>query len=354
MKSLKAAFDEYGSPFLETSNDLLVLDTRDIADKEVVDTFFKIEALGMEQYSTFVKERLNERTKPLHDTISKNMLRLFSTPKKRKKTKAQEIMAEVKNDRNLFSRLYVASQVRDGNLDEFFSHENQSCPSSLSDRGKLRLGTKSDIVHCLEETLQEETRLGVFADVVVLDGAAIVNMVSPGSAKTFRDYAQVVFLPYVQTQLDMYQAKRVDIVWDDYRQGSLKEQAREKRGKGVRRRVAPNNAVPKNWGDFLRLADNKKELFAYLSKEVITIQTENQVISTLLEDVVCRPVEGLAPCSHEEADSLMMLHVADAAKQYNTVIVRTVDSDVVVLAVYVFAQLMMHCEWLSVLERSFD
>ena len=36
----------------------------------------------------------------------------------------------------------------------------------------------------------------------------------------------------------------------------------------------------------------------------------------------------------------MMLHVADAAKEYNTVIVRTVDSDVVVLAVYVFAQLM--------------
>ena len=35
----------------------------------------------------------------------------------------------------------------------------------------------------------------------------------------------------------------------------------------------------------------------------------------------------------------MTLHVADAAKQYNTVLVRTVDSDVV-LAVYVFAQLM--------------
>ena len=36
----------------------------------------------------------------------------------------------------------------------------------------------------------------------------------------------------------------------------------------------------------------------------------------------------------------MMVHVADAAKQYNTVIIRTVDSDVVVLAVFVFAQLV--------------
>ena len=35
-----------------------------------------------------------------------------------------------------------------------------------------------------------------------------------------------------------------------------------------------------------------------------------------------------------------MVHVADAAKQYDTVIIHTVDSDVVVLAVFVFAQLM--------------
>lgn len=341
VKALKASFDEYGNPFLESSDDLLVLDTRDIADRAVVDTLYKIEALGLEQYNTFVKERLVERVKPLDDTISKNNLRLFSTPKKRLKTKAQEMMAEIKSDRNLFSRLYVASQVRDGNLDEFFCHENQSCPPSLSDRGKLRLGKKSDIIHCLEDevtTEQEDT--SPFADVVVLDGPAIVHMLKPGSARTFRDYAQDVFLPYVKLQLD--KAQRIDIVWDDYRPGTLKEQTREKRGKGVRRRVAPQNAVPKNWGEFLRHAENKKELFSFLSREVITIPTDKQIISTLLEDVVCRQerhTEGLAPCSHEEADSRVMVHVADAAKEYRTVTIRTVDSDIVVLAVYVFSQL---------------
>ena len=78
----------------------------------------KIEKHGLEQYSTFVKERLVERVKPLDDSIKKNMLHLFSTPKRRQKTKAQEVMAEIKSDSNLFSRLYVASQVRDGNLEE--------------------------------------------------------------------------------------------------------------------------------------------------------------------------------------------------------------------------------------------
>ena len=337
VKALKASFDEFGNPFLESTGDLLVLDTRDIANKAVVDTLYKIKALGLEQYNTFVKERLVERVKPLHDTISKNMLPLFSTPKKRQKTKAQEMMADIKHDRSLFSRLYVACQVRDGNLEEFFSHENQSYPPSLSDRGKLRFGKKSDIIHCLEVNTEDGNPL---SDVIVLDGAAIVNMLRPDSAKTFQDYAKDVFLPYVKSQLD--KAQRVDIVWDDYRQGTLKQQTRDKRGKGVRRRVAPQNALPKNWGEFLKLADNKKELFSFLGREVVSIETEKQVISTLFEDIICRQERntvGLAPCSHEEADSRIMLHVADAAKEYSSVTIRTVDSDVVVLAVYTFAQL---------------
>ena len=94
---------------------------------------------------------------------------------------------------------------------------------------------------------------------MVLDAAAIVSILKPGSAKTFQDYARDVFLPYVKSQVD--EVQRVDIVWDDYRPGTLKEQTREKRGTGVRRHVAPQNAVPQNWGGFLRLADNKKRAF---------------------------------------------------------------------------------------------
>jgi len=90
--------------------------------------------------------------------------------------------------------------------------------------------------------------------------------------KTFCDYARDIFL-----KLQIDKVKRVVVVWDDYRAGSLKQQTQEKRGKEVRRCVAPMNAVPKNWEEFLRLSDNKKELFSYLSREIITIQTEKQV-----------------------------------------------------------------------------
>jgi len=67
------------------------------------------------------------------------------------------------------------------------------------------------------------------------------------------------------------------------------------------------------------------------------MNTTKQVISTHRSDVLCaqpRAVTGLSPCSHEEADTRILIHVEDAVKQGNTkVTIRTVDTDVVVLAV---------------------
>ena len=101
-------------------------------------------------------------------------------------------MAE-KSDCNLFSRLYVASQFRDGNLNDSFSHENQPCPSSLSVRGKLKFGTKSDIVRCLEDAAEEQDDTSV--DVVVLDGLAILYVLKPAAAGTFcESHVHDVFL----------------------------------------------------------------------------------------------------------------------------------------------------------------
>ena len=125
-----------GNPFLEKTQDLLVLDTRDIMETPVAETVRKIESLGEEQYTKFVEERLELCTKPVTDTLPKNKLPLFN----RSQTKTQQMqLAAVKSDCSLFSRLYIACQSRDGDLDQFFSHENQAAPPALSTGGKPRL-----------------------------------------------------------------------------------------------------------------------------------------------------------------------------------------------------------------------
>ncbi len=66
-------------------------------------------------------------------------------------------------------------------------------------------------------------------------------------------HAQDVFLPYVEHQLG--KAHIIDVVWDNYRPDSLKAQTRNTRGKLIRRRVEPNNTVPK----MRRIAQNQRE-----------------------------------------------------------------------------------------------
>ena len=128
---------------------------------------------------------------------------------------------------------------------------------------------------------------------------------------------------------------RLDVVWDECITDSLKAETRTRRGKGIRRRVEPSNTIPGNWQEFLRINDNK--MFSFLASSAAIIATDKQVISTCHTGVLCiqsRYVAGLAPCTHEEADTRILLHLEDAVKQgYNKVSIRTVDTDVVVLAV---------------------
>lgn len=352
VKALTGAIEDMGNPFCENSSDLLVLDSRDLADAAVIDTVNQIEKLGQDQYEAYVSERLVNQTKNITDPIKRNNLPLFSRPPIREKTRSQQQLSSMKNDCSLFSRLYIAAQIRDGDLDEFFEHENQACPPALSQLGKLRAGTKSDLVGCLEDLVPaQEDAPNPAVQVSILDGAAIVNMLQPGAAKTFADYAKHRFSPYIKSQLQ--HVNRVDVVWDEYIPESLKAQTRSKRGKGIRRRVEPSSAIPGNWQQFLRIDENKVELFSFLATSVTAIDTdsEKQIISTHHAEVICtqpREVSGLAPCTHEEADTRILLHVEDAVKEgYRKVSVRTVDTDVLVLAVTAAQRLNIDELWVA-------
>ena len=69
-----------GNPFAENSKDLLVLDSRDLADPVVIDTLRHIKHLGQEQYDTYVDERLVNQTNPITDSVKRNNIPLFSQP----------------------------------------------------------------------------------------------------------------------------------------------------------------------------------------------------------------------------------------------------------------------------------
>ena len=67
-------------------------------------------------------------------------------------------------------------------------------------------------------------------------------------------------------------------------------------------------------------------------------------MSTLEATVICNQtgedLTSVSECNHEEADTRIFIHVRDAAiKGYSKILLRTVDTDVVVLALYAMQEI---------------
>ncbi|KAJ8419194.1 hypothetical protein AAFF_G00006930 [Aldrovandia affinis] len=192
------------------------------------------------------------------------------------------------------NRVDFFRQSRECDLKEFFRHENQSHPAALSDGGKLHTCQKSHLTTILESQVTTP-EAEPDADTIIIDGAA------------------------------------------------LKAETRSKRGRGVRRRVTGKGKIPSNWRNFLRENDNKAELFNFLADKIARVATPNVVIVTKEEDAVSNRtinLAGVAPCSHEEADTRIFLHARHATEAGSKVImVKASDTDVVVIAVSVLQAL---------------
>ena len=162
-----------------------------------VETVRNVKKIGQEQFQAFNRECLVERTKSIDDSIRRNKLKVFNTSTPRSVSKGKQEQTSIRSDVALFSRLYKGCETRDGNLEEFFRHENLSVgqswgtPPALSDGESLRLGTKRDLLEDLSNPQLEAPD----TTCLVLDGAVIVRMLKPAVAKNFDDYAQDVFIP---------------------------------------------------------------------------------------------------------------------------------------------------------------
>ena len=131
------------------------------------------------------------------------------------------------------------------------------------------------------------------------------------------------------------------MVWDQYFCSSLKAATLTKRGSGIRPRVSSTSFIPKMWANFLHVDENKIELFAFLSSHIVDdlhVESNKQLFVMSGCHTSSRPVQQvfseLDPCSHKEVDTRMMLHVFHAANSgYYKIMIRTVDIDVVILAI---------------------
>ena len=211
----------------------------------------------------------------------------------------------------------------------------------MSQGVKIIIGIKSQLVEILQsEKPQEES--------IFIDGAVMVNFKPPHKPITFEAYANDVILPYIKSQAN--KCSRVDIIFDVYLENSLKSQTRKERGTGIRRKVVGSGITPKSWNNFQRVSENKTELFSFLAERIASLNPSKSVCVTQGENVLCNnniDLSGLCPCNHEEADTRLFVHLKHAAIQVlKTSLVVSTDTDVVVLAISMFAKLEIDKLWI--------
>ena len=135
MNALVETIDSYGNPFEKETSDLLVLDSRDTVDSKISQIIHNMEKIGRLQHNEFTEERLIQGTKSVAASITRNNFPLLGSRPLKNSKRSTPLVSSPKSDCALFSRLFVSCQTRDGDLENFFQHENHSYPPSLSQFG---------------------------------------------------------------------------------------------------------------------------------------------------------------------------------------------------------------------------
>ena len=353
-----------GNMFSEESGHLYDLLDKIIMPEEVVEDVRNIEEKGLLKYRTELNKKILEKTCPVSDPIPKTSMKLFKyglnkryitcTPKSQ--------ISCAKNQLQQIVDIVTAYQCSRPVNAYTLSHENSELPPTLTKKGTMYHGTKSDLLNCIippEEAVQDRhgeyqpdvevphTCSDAACTIAILDGAVVAQFLRPPSdVPNFESYIKKCFMPYIASYYKRGY-RRVDLVNDNWKQGSLKEEVRRFRGKGKIVKVDLKTKIPGDWAAFLRVDSNKNGLFKLISEYL----TENMIvpegsvfITTFGNEAICKPchldISEITPCSHEEADVRIFLHLGHAVSEgHKDVFIRTNDTDVVVLATAAAAQL---------------
>ena len=124
---------------------------------------------------------------------------------------------------------------------------------------------------------------------------------------------------------------------------SIKTATRIKRGEGHRYHVTSQTYIP-NWNLFLRNSENKTQLFKFLAENIIrkvALEEGKQLYCSHEDITITNPdnldVSAISPCTHEEADPRIFVHLKDAVRKgCSNIAIRATDTDIIILASALF------------------
>jgi hypothetical protein len=260
----------------------------------------------------------------------------------------------VKLSKPIFRRLLSASTSgRRIEIATILKHELSPVPLSLAAvDGTLKTPTdKASLLHILaDEHIVRSIPVTDELTCCIIDAMATVRAIGrPKEATTFGDLGDI-FCRSVLGHLGN-SCSRVDVVFDTYIDLSIKSVTRQKRSENTRkiRRIVDSRDVQlpphSSWPSFIGLQENKVNLENFLAEQILlkaeSLPAGQEVVvaggredPTIVTSSIGKNVLHLHS-SHEEADTRMLLHAADAKELgYHRLIFKCrANTDVLVLLV---------------------
>ena len=317
--------------------DLTSLSTGIEATTEVRDSLLGAKNGGFSACLDFISTRCSSSPKlDFFDPLPKSKYKTFKDLKKVVKVSAKDRVLPLKMDRTLFARMALSGQFRKIDLKTVFMYPLGPLPWSLADAyGLLRKTNKAQLFKKLEKNVPALERHPTNVS-NVYDTMAILQKLKLPAGATFRLMAEKVFSAVTNNT-----SRRIDVVFDIYPDISIKNAERSKRSarsESVRyKNILPGHPI-KSWSKFLTVSSNKTEVVKFLvtewKRDGFTYKLVNRSLF-VTHNEECWKLQSssisLVPelkCSHEEADTRMILH---AKHIQGPVLIHADDTDVLVL-----------------------
>ena len=287
--------------------------------------------VGQEEFETFWDDRLVHGKVAIGVPIKKNCFNTMASEQHNKQTKEQVL------SQSAVTKLRSAAVYREEKVAKLFSSEIFGVAQSIAEnRNTLYHGTKSDILKRFSSTHIPKTNDRLSA--VVIECSAQIQAKSKAPVQNMYDFAVLLYNHVTELSKDF---DRCDVIADRYFNGSLREATtRTERGIGSRMFFSGNTAFPPNFqDDCLQNSENKEDLNLYLANTFMDLHQNKEKIlvfshkdSILTTDTRLMDCPSIAYCTIEEADARLVRHTLHlAATGYKNIIVRTVDTDVLIL-----------------------
>ena len=281
VSKLITVYENHEVDFSNT-DDVFNIVTKVVLPPSKASIFLAHDYIGEELYIKFKEERL-QGDRSVWDPMKKRKMPTFADTSKSFKTKVDDKIVEIKEEKRLLAKFVIASRRRDDiDLPAYFGRfEFTVVPRSMFRQdGSLLLGTdKATVMHEIENMIpgnngdhHHQTSGNTIPQqkVVIFDGMAVVNRI-----KKTQDIETCKDLAASFTQIVLYEAKdyeEIRMIFDRYQENSIKDQTRNKRTQGthIRYKIADDTKIQGvSMKKLLSHVATKQELTKFLGDHLV-------------------------------------------------------------------------------------